>query len=147
MSSVTEHATNISATVKEHFKGTLNDFYTHMNRLMYWSLCSKDDAPTSGMLMPGSIVETNNFQQVIKLFNDCGKLKNKNTRLAIECQICVCKNLAIINHHIDKPNNEEHERYVVLPRCGHAFGSSCLQQVSRHPASTSFTHDHKPRRS
>ncbi|KAI1131774.1 hypothetical protein F5Y10DRAFT_285701 [Nemania abortiva] len=76
----------------------------------------------------GVIVETNNFHQVIQHFNDAGELTNMNTRFSIDCQICMCKNLALTNTLVDVPTNELHEKYAVLPRCGHAFGFQCLGQ-------------------
>ncbi|KAI8949432.1 hypothetical protein F4801DRAFT_580395 [Xylaria longipes] len=73
-----------------------------------------------------TIVETNNFHQVLEHFNSAGGLKHKETRLEIECQICLSKNLALVNLEQEKPVSDTHEQYVILPRCGHAFGHQCL---------------------
>ncbi|KAJ8109090.1 hypothetical protein ONZ43_g6235 [Nemania bipapillata] len=75
-----------------------------------------------------TVVETNNFHQVIEHFNAIGDLINKKTRFAIECQICRGKNLAITNRLLDPVTESKHEKYTVLPRCGHAFGYSCLHE-------------------
>ncbi|RYC58345.1 hypothetical protein CHU98_g7860 [Xylaria longipes] len=79
-----------------------------------------------------TIVETNNFHQVLEHFNSAGGLKHKETRLEIECQICLSKNLALVNLEQEKPVSDTHEQYVILPRCGHAFGHQCLNYVSSH---------------
>ncbi|KAI1299494.1 hypothetical protein F5Y03DRAFT_397692 [Xylaria venustula] len=71
-----------------------------------------------------AIVETNNFHQVIKKFNDSGDLIEETTKFLIECQICQCKSLALM---APDAGIDSHEEYVVLPQCGHAFGSDCLQ--------------------
>ncbi|KAI3332484.1 hypothetical protein HD806DRAFT_530232 [Xylariaceae sp. AK1471] len=75
-------------------------------------------------------IETNNFHNVLKHFDITGNLIHKSTaHLAIECQICMVKNLALINPRCDDATSEEtHEKYVILPACGHAFGHSCLRQ-------------------
>ncbi|KAI0448186.1 hypothetical protein F4803DRAFT_567758 [Xylaria telfairii] len=72
------------------------------------------------------IVETNNFRQVLEHFDSAGSLTHKETRLEIECQICLSKNLAFVNPENGKSLSETHEQYVILPRCGHAFGHRCL---------------------
>ncbi|KAI0967547.1 hypothetical protein F4678DRAFT_465477 [Xylaria arbuscula] len=87
--------------------------------------------PTHQAINLGSegIVETNNFHQVINKFNDSGDLMEKTTGFSIECQICLCKDLALMVP--DVGTEDSHEQYVVLPRCGHGFGSDCLQQWIR----------------
>ncbi|KAI0870425.1 hypothetical protein GGS24DRAFT_475350, partial [Hypoxylon argillaceum] len=75
-----------------------------------------------------AIVETNNLHQVIQHFDDSGELIDNKTRIKIECQICMCKDLALTNRELDPLDKESHESYAVLPRCGHAFGHSCLQR-------------------
>ncbi|KAI1427662.1 hypothetical protein F5Y12DRAFT_736344 [Xylaria sp. FL1777] len=73
------------------------------------------------------VVETNNLHQVLQHFNSSGELNNKRTtRLSVECQICVCKNLALTNPQFDQQSDDSHEVYIVLSHCGHAFGFSCL---------------------
>ncbi|KAI0428693.1 hypothetical protein F5Y09DRAFT_357493 [Xylaria sp. FL1042] len=74
------------------------------------------------------LVETNNFHQVLQHFNESCEIANIKTRFTIECQICKCKNLALTNPEFDMLAEDTHENYIVLPYCGHAFGSSCLQQ-------------------
>ncbi|KAI1345908.1 hypothetical protein F5Y01DRAFT_320310 [Xylaria sp. FL0043] len=76
-----------------------------------------------------SIVETNNFHEVLQHFNDACELVDKTTRFTIECQICQCRNLAVTNPESETPAEDTHENYIVLPYCGHAFGSHCLQKV------------------
>ncbi|TRX90376.1 hypothetical protein FHL15_008741 [Xylaria flabelliformis] len=71
-------------------------------------------------------VETNNFHQVLKYFDEAGKLKRKDTRLEIGCQICLVKNLALVNLERENPTPDTHEQYTILPFCGHAFGHQCL---------------------
>ncbi|KAI0455276.1 hypothetical protein F5B21DRAFT_523982 [Xylaria acuta] len=77
------------------------------------------------------IVDTNNFYKVLSYFNNAGELLESNARLQIDCQICMVKRLAIANIEIDIPNTDSHETYTVLPMCGHAFGTQCLQQWIR----------------
>ncbi|KAI1742462.1 hypothetical protein F4680DRAFT_463913 [Xylaria scruposa] len=72
------------------------------------------------------IVETNNFHQVLEHFDKAGKLKRKNTRIVIGCQICLVKNLALVNLERENHTPDTHEQYTVLPFCGHAFGHQCL---------------------
>ncbi|TGJ84255.1 hypothetical protein E0Z10_g4509 [Xylaria hypoxylon] len=77
-------------------------------------------------------VETNNFRQVVEHFDENGNIINQMaTRLAIECQICMCKNLPLVNPHFAELPGDTHELYVVLPRCGHAFGFLCMEQWAR----------------
>ncbi|KAI0178836.1 hypothetical protein GGR52DRAFT_588661 [Hypoxylon sp. FL1284] len=71
-------------------------------------------------------VETNNFNQVLKEFDDDGHIINPNTRFRISCAICNQRDLAIVNDKLDKLSYEAHEPYTVLPRCKHAFGYACL---------------------
>ncbi|KAI0414618.1 hypothetical protein F5X98DRAFT_389659 [Xylaria grammica] len=74
-------------------------------------------------------VETNNFHQVIQHFDDKGGIINKKTtRFSIDCGICKGKKLAIVNPDFDKPSDDTHQKYVVLPRCGHAFCSTCISE-------------------
>ncbi|KAI0814555.1 hypothetical protein GGR55DRAFT_437384 [Xylaria sp. FL0064] len=75
-----------------------------------------------------SVVETNNFHEVLQHFNDACELVDKTTRFAIECQICQCRNLAVTNPESETPAEDRYENYIVLPYCGHAFGSHCLQK-------------------
>ncbi|KAI0977631.1 hypothetical protein F4678DRAFT_455781 [Xylaria arbuscula] len=78
-----------------------------------------------------TLVETNNFYHIIQHFNDAGDLTRQNTRFSIECQICMSKSLSLINPDFDGPTQDHtHENYIVLPGCGHAFGSDCLQTNS-----------------
>ncbi|KAI0528276.1 hypothetical protein F5B22DRAFT_641248 [Xylaria bambusicola] len=74
---------------------------------------------------PASYVETNNFHEIIRHFDDSGKLKNRGTRMKIECQICQCNDLAILSGENDQADTLG-EKYTVLPGCGHGFGSHCL---------------------
>ncbi|KAI1493179.1 hypothetical protein F5X96DRAFT_623281, partial [Biscogniauxia mediterranea] len=75
------------------------------------------------------MVETNNFHQVLTHFNREGHIVNPDTiRLAVSCQICCCKDLAILNDRFDQHSRQKHEAYAVLPRCGHAFGYKCLYE-------------------
>ncbi|KAI0975471.1 hypothetical protein F4678DRAFT_485113 [Xylaria arbuscula] len=74
------------------------------------------------------IVDTNNFHRVILHFDKVGDLADQNSRFAIPCTICDSKDLAIANVHLDEVSEDSHERYAVLPRCGHAFGSECVLQ-------------------
>ncbi|KAI1357739.1 hypothetical protein F5Y08DRAFT_351775 [Xylaria arbuscula] len=71
-------------------------------------------------------IETNNFNEVVQHFDEAGELINKKTRVAIDCYICQCKNLALVNPSLDQITDDTHEKYVVL-RCGHAFGVDCLK--------------------
>ncbi|KAI3331991.1 hypothetical protein HD806DRAFT_529760 [Xylariaceae sp. AK1471] len=74
-------------------------------------------------------VETNNFHQVLEHFKSSGNLINqRTTRVEINCQICQIKNLAVVNPQYDEHSLDTHESYVVLPRCGHAFGHMCLKE-------------------
>ncbi|KAI1283594.1 hypothetical protein F5Y07DRAFT_156795 [Xylaria sp. FL0933] len=75
-----------------------------------------------------NIVETNNFYEVLQHFNDACELVDKTTQFTIECQICQCRNLAVTNPESETPAEDTHENYAVLPSCGHAFGSHCLQK-------------------
>ncbi|KAI1350818.1 hypothetical protein F5Y01DRAFT_325870 [Xylaria sp. FL0043] len=74
----------------------------------------------------GAIVDTNNFRRVISLFDEAGELVDPKTRFAITCAICQDKKLALTNKQLDDNFGHSHEKYAVLPRCGHAFGSDCL---------------------
>ncbi|KAI1282662.1 hypothetical protein F5Y07DRAFT_350552 [Xylaria sp. FL0933] len=74
----------------------------------------------------GVTVDTNNFRRVISLFNEAGELVDPTTRFAIMCAICQDKKLALTNKQLDDNFGHSHEKYAVLPRCGHAFGSDCL---------------------
>ncbi|KAI1358532.1 hypothetical protein F5Y08DRAFT_345599 [Xylaria arbuscula] len=72
------------------------------------------------------IVDTNNFKEVLRHFDDDGELTDKQAiRIAIDCPICLEKRLAITNPDFDEMNPTTHETYRVLP-CGHAFGADCL---------------------
>ncbi|CAJ2513283.1 Uu.00g014020.m01.CDS01 [Anthostomella pinea] len=72
-------------------------------------------------------VETNNFNAILEHFDEDGHLLNPPpVHLSIECQICYDKNLALVNPRFDTNSRDTHEVYAVLPRCGHAFGYSCL---------------------
>ncbi|KAI0149925.1 hypothetical protein F4776DRAFT_603854 [Hypoxylon sp. NC0597] len=71
-------------------------------------------------------VSTNSFFQVLEHFDDHGMLINPKTRFDIQCIICLQKNLAIVNPDFDKRSRRTHECYTVLPRCGHAFGYTCI---------------------
>ncbi|KAI3324220.1 hypothetical protein HD806DRAFT_534536 [Xylariaceae sp. AK1471] len=78
------------------------------------------------------IVETNNFRKVLENYDSCGlMIHGMTTRMEIECQICMCMNLALVNRVFDDPVPATHEEYTVLPRCGHAFGHSCLNHWIR----------------
>ncbi|KAI5918688.1 hypothetical protein F4810DRAFT_691191 [Camillea tinctor] len=78
-------------------------------------------------------VKTNNFHQVLEHFDEQGHIKNPDiTIFAIPCQIC-SQDLAVVNPKFDTCAHKnttcsirKHESYVVLPKCGHAFGSWCL---------------------
>ncbi|KAL7620336.1 hypothetical protein AAE478_009330 [Parahypoxylon ruwenzoriense] len=74
------------------------------------------------------VVETNNFIQVLDCFDEDGNLLDQNTRFKIQCGICTTKNIALVNHRFDRRSRETHESYTVLPRCGHAFGYTCLYE-------------------
>ncbi|KAJ2985156.1 hypothetical protein NUW58_g5687 [Xylaria curta] len=79
------------------------------------------------MVAAGEVtVETNNFYRVQEYFDASGDLRNKETRFEIECQICLVKNLGIVNPRHEQPTLESHEDFIVLPRCGHAFGYRCI---------------------
>ncbi|OTA82933.1 hypothetical protein M434DRAFT_16857 [Hypoxylon sp. CO27-5] len=71
-------------------------------------------------------VSTNNFFKVLEYFDDQGTLIYPKTRFDIQCNICLQKNLAIVNPDFDKRSRLTHECYAVLPRCGHAFGYKCI---------------------
>lgn len=92
------------------------------------SIMSQAQQPTPGnpsTKANPTVVETNNFHEVLKYFNDDGQLKDENTQFAIPCAICLDKNLAI-PCRAQHPTLETHEPYAVLSRCGHGFGYSCL---------------------
>ncbi|RWA04238.1 hypothetical protein EKO27_g10866 [Xylaria grammica] len=78
------------------------------------------------------VVESNNFRHLLSYFDGQGKLREVTTRFDIECQICGENNLAFTNPAFCKPNDRTYEDYTVLPRCGHAFGSGCLQNWLKH---------------
>ncbi|KAJ3571658.1 hypothetical protein NPX13_g5304 [Xylaria arbuscula] len=72
------------------------------------------------------IVDTNNFKEVLRHFDDDGELTDKQAvRIAIDCPICLEKRLTITNPDFDEMNPTTHETYRILP-CGHAFGADCL---------------------
>ncbi|KAI1205394.1 uncharacterized protein F4807DRAFT_471073 [Annulohypoxylon truncatum] len=71
-------------------------------------------------------VDTSNFIEVLRYFDEDGNIANPNTRFDIQCGICREKNLALLNPAFDKRSRETHETYAVLPNCGHAFGYVCL---------------------
>ncbi|KAI4862803.1 hypothetical protein F4820DRAFT_450632 [Hypoxylon rubiginosum] len=71
-------------------------------------------------------IDTNNFNSVLKEFNEEGHIINPNTRFQICCGICNEKDLAILNDKFDRRTRETHESYSVLPFCQHAFGHTCL---------------------
>ncbi|KAK5628935.1 hypothetical protein RRF57_004651 [Xylaria bambusicola] len=75
---------------------------------------------------PASCVETNNFHEIIRHFDDSGELKNPRTSMKVECQICQCNDLAILCRHSGEPADDLGEGYTVLPGCGHGFGTHCL---------------------
>ncbi|RYC61656.1 hypothetical protein CHU98_g4562 [Xylaria longipes] len=81
------------------------------------------------------VIDTNNFRQVLLHFDENGDLADPNTRIAILCNICQEKHLAIGNARLDKVATESHENYSVVPSCGHAFGVKCLSHVSCSPPS------------
>ncbi|KAJ8133337.1 hypothetical protein O1611_g275 [Lasiodiplodia mahajangana] len=83
--------------------------------------------PANQTINPATeVVETNNFHQIAQYFNQSGQLTNARTRFTIECHICQNKNIALVNPGFDTLAADSHEKYVVLPRCGHAFGYDCL---------------------
>ncbi|KAI1809768.1 hypothetical protein GGS20DRAFT_590262 [Poronia punctata] len=71
-------------------------------------------------------ITTNNFKDVLKHFDHSGRLRDKRTRIRIDCDVCY-KRLAIVNPDLglSVDENVRYEHYVVL-ECGHAFGYSCL---------------------
>ncbi|KAI1827150.1 hypothetical protein F4861DRAFT_536336 [Xylaria intraflava] len=70
-------------------------------------------------------VQTNNFRQVLKHFDNDGNLKD-GVQLSIECAICKVNNLSVVSTSVDKSLDEDtHEAYTVLRQCGHAFGYEC----------------------
>lgn len=73
------------------------------------------------------IVETANFSEVVKHFDENGKIIDENTRFKIECSICRDKILALTNPKFDQRSESTHETYAVLHQCGHAFGYRCLR--------------------
>jgi hypothetical protein len=75
-------------------------------------------------------VDTSHFPYILQHFNHDGKLINEKTRLSIPCNICQVRNLCLINPHFDKQDSIAYESYVVLRRCGHAFGLECISRVS-----------------
>ncbi|KAI8952139.1 hypothetical protein F4801DRAFT_577774 [Xylaria longipes] len=77
------------------------------------------------------VIDTNNFRQVLLHFDENGDLADPNTRIAILCNICQEKHLAIGNARLDKVATESHENYSVVPSCGHAFGVKCLSHWIR----------------
>ena len=77
---------------------------------------------------PLQVIESNNFRQVVDLFDADGNLLNPNTRLTIKCSICCERDLAVVNTAVgDVYSREHHEAYTVL-RCGHGFGQTCITQ-------------------
>ncbi|KAI0810184.1 hypothetical protein GGR55DRAFT_678779 [Xylaria sp. FL0064] len=74
----------------------------------------------------GVTVDTNNFHRVIPLFDEAGDLVDPKTNFDIMCDICQDKKLALTNKQLDENFDDSHEKYALLPRCGHAFGSDCL---------------------
>ncbi|KAI0201379.1 hypothetical protein F4808DRAFT_125370 [Astrocystis sublimbata] len=73
------------------------------------------------------VINSNHFRQVLGHFDEAGALIDQNTRITIECAICRIKNLALTNKKFDVLKQESHETFMVLPACGHAFGTECLQ--------------------
>ncbi|KAJ3580293.1 hypothetical protein NPX13_g275 [Xylaria arbuscula] len=73
------------------------------------------------------IIDSQNFKKVVAQFNYAGELVNKQARIQIDCVICREKLLGITNPSLSQLNDNEHERYAVLPLCGHAFGYDCLR--------------------
>ncbi|KAI1299480.1 hypothetical protein F5Y03DRAFT_366074 [Xylaria venustula] len=45
----------------------------------------------------GTLVETNSFYHILQYFNNTGDLVKQSKHFNIECQICVSKNLSLIN--------------------------------------------------
>ncbi|XXH05600.1 hypothetical protein Hte_012032 [Hypoxylon texense] len=71
-------------------------------------------------------IDTNNFDVVLKEFDEEGYIIDDDTRLQIPCAICNEKDLAILNGKFDRRTRATHESYTVLPNCKHAFGYTCL---------------------
>ncbi|KAI2601956.1 hypothetical protein GGR54DRAFT_560071 [Hypoxylon sp. NC1633] len=71
-------------------------------------------------------IETNNFHQVLEHFDQDGHIINLDTRFDIQCQVCLTRNLSVLNSKFDKRSRDTHETYCVFPRCGHAFGYTCI---------------------
>ncbi|GAW23546.1 hypothetical protein ANO14919_131100 [Xylariales sp. No.14919] len=78
------------------------------------------------------VVESNNFRRVLSHFDDNGKLRDPTMHFDIECQVCADSYLAFTNPEFSKPADRTYEEYTVLPRCGHAFGTVCLQKWIKH---------------
>lgn len=79
-------------------------------------------------------ITTNSFNEVLRYFDSNGDLINKATKIAIPCAICQLEDLALCNFDIDKGLGATNEPYLVLPRCGHAFGGLCFAEVSKQPS-------------
>ncbi|KAI1752808.1 hypothetical protein F4782DRAFT_530293 [Xylaria castorea] len=72
-------------------------------------------------------VQTTNFHRVLDHFDSDGNLiDDKRTLLSIPCAICHMHNLSLINRHLNDSAGTTHEHYIVLMRCGHAFGYKCI---------------------
>ncbi|OTA99409.1 hypothetical protein M426DRAFT_16487 [Hypoxylon sp. CI-4A] len=87
-----------------------------------------DEAPEPGLTVRESVpvIDSNNFRQVLQYFDRNGECINSNIRFRIPCAICNTKDISLVNSKFDKISRETHEPYAVLPRCGHAFGYTCL---------------------
>ncbi|KAI1465441.1 uncharacterized protein F4812DRAFT_123439 [Daldinia caldariorum] len=72
------------------------------------------------------VVETSYSPEVLTNFDEHGHLINPATRFSMQCNICHVVNLSFVNHAVDKKSAATHEPFVVLPRCGHAFGYECI---------------------
>ena len=79
------------------------------------------------------VVESNNFNALRRdVFDLWGYLKDPETQIKIQCGICYDRDLAVVGDPAagkdgqQENSDDTHERYVVLPACGHAFGARCI---------------------
>ncbi|CAJ2500488.1 Uu.00g033410.m01.CDS01 [Anthostomella pinea] len=80
---------------------------------------------------PKTTIETNNFHEVLKHFDAEGRIIDHETRFAVQCAICIERNLSLLNDRFDTKSRATHEPYTVLP-CGHAFGYECVSNWALH---------------
>ncbi|KAI0480306.1 hypothetical protein GGR56DRAFT_671433 [Xylariaceae sp. FL0804] len=94
-------------------------------------------APPDQSSPPPAPVTTNNFHQILTLFDrSTGRLLDARTTFEVPCAICHVKNLALLSpSQLGASSNNNtvrtrttHEMYAVVAPCGHAFGYACLRR-------------------